>query len=63
MKGENSVISHILNTTQRLNTSIVMMSAAMAVYIICNEAHRNRQDKKIKNLEKEIEELKQTIGE
>lgn len=56
-------INKILQNQSKLNYDVMMFSVAITAYAVTAERARRRQEKEIKRLSKEIEELKHSEGE
>lgn len=56
-------IQKTLRYQRSFNHNVAVMACAMTVYVITNEFSRQEQNRKIKKLENEIEELKRSEGE
>lgn len=56
-------INKILQNQSKLNNNIMIFSVAVIAYMVMAERDRRRQEKEIKRLSKEIEELKHSEGE
>ena len=63
--SENAVkvIKHTLKKQRYINRSLSNMCFIMAIYIGFNECNQYEQNRKIKALNQEVKELKQTKGE
>lgn len=47
----------------KFNKAMVFTNLALTIYIMLEESHNKEQDQKIKDLQKEIKELKKAKGE
>lgn len=56
-------INKILRRQSKVNNNFMIFSVAMTAYAVMAERDRCRQEKEIKRLSKEIEELKGSEGE
>ncbi len=56
-------INKVLRNQSKLNNEVMIFSVAMTTYAVLSERDRRRQEKEIKRLSKEIEELKRSEGE
>lgn len=56
-------IQKTLKQQTRINRDITVLVWVMSAYVIVNDIQRYKQNKKIKKLENEITQLKQTEGE
>lgn len=56
-------INKILRNQSKLNNNVMIFSVAVTAYVVMAERDRRRQEKEIKRLSKEIEELKRSEGE
>lgn len=56
-------INKALRNQSKLNNEVIIFSIAMTTYAVLSERDRRRQEKEIKRLSKEIEELKRSEGE
>lgn len=55
-------INKALRNQSKLNNEVMIFSIAMTTYAVLSERDRRRQEKEIKRLSKEIEELKRSEG-
>lgn len=59
IKGIRVTLKH----QSRFNRNVGLWACAMTAYVVMTELDRREQDKKIKELRNEIEELKRSEGE